>query len=165
MVWLRDVAFVHAAARDAAGACRATYDRRRRRRDEVRPAAVLRRDEVRPAAFEARPRSDARENRTSGRYNAAFSREAHGLYYVTNKNLLGAADGAPVPDAGGHPVSGVAHHMVFRSDVVAAIEARVSKRLGAPLHAALLKPEAGVVKEAHRNAFSEYPLPSGNLLL
>jgi len=115
VVWLRDVAFVHAAARDAAGACRATY-------------------------------------------NAAFSREAHGLYYVTNKNLLGAADGAPVPDAGGHPVSGVAHHMVFRSDVVAAIEARVSKRLGAPLHAALLKPEAGVVKEAHRNAFSEYQL-------
>ena len=122
VVWLRDVAFAHAATRDAHGKCRATYDQ-------------------------------------------AFSRESHGLYYETNVRLLGAADGAFVLDEGGRHVSGVAHHMVFRSDVITEIEARVRRRHGAPLHAALLLPAVEVLREAHRNAFSEYPLPSGNLLL
>ena len=95
VVWTRDVAFVHAAAPDAGGACRATY-------------------------------------------NYAFSREAHQLYYDTNARLLGAA-GAPLADSAGRDISGVAHHMVLRGDVVAALEAAVAARHGAPLHAALFR--------------------------
>ena len=114
VVWTRDVAFVHAAAPDAGGACRATY-------------------------------------------NYAFSREAHQLYYDTNARLLGAA-GAPLADSAGRDISGVAHHMVLRGDVVAALEAAVAARHGAPLHAALLRGAAGVAANARRNAFSEYQL-------
>jgi hypothetical protein len=114
VVWTRDVAFVHAAAPDAGGACRATY-------------------------------------------NYAFSREAHQLYYDTNARLLGAA-GAPLADSAGRDISGVAHHMVLRGDVVAALEAAVAARHGAPLHAALFRGAAGVAANARRNAFSEYQL-------
>ena len=90
-------------------------------------------------------------------YNYAFSREAHQLYYDTNARLLGAA-GAPLADSAGRDISGVAHHMVLRGDVVAALEAAVAARHGAPLHAALFRGAAGVAANARRNAFSEYQL-------
>ena len=90
-------------------------------------------------------------------YNYAFSRESHQLYYDTNKKLLGSR-GAPLPDAGGRDISGVVHHMVFRGDVVAALEALVAQRHGGGLHEVFLKEDIGIGKEAHRNAFSEYQL-------
>ena len=48
--------------------------------------------------------------------------------------------------------------MVLRGDVVAALEAAVAARHGAPLHAALFRGAAGVAANARRNAFSEYQL-------
>lgn len=94
--------------------------------------------------------------RCDATYAYAFSRESHGLYYDTNKKLLGDDDGKPLPDAAGRDISGVVHHMAMRADVLAALDARVSALHGAPLYDALLRPAVGVVAEAHRNAFSEY---------
>ncbi|KAH8078796.1 hypothetical protein JL720_9544 [Aureococcus anophagefferens] len=93
--------------------------------------------------------------RCDATYAYAFSRESHGLYYDTNKKLLGDDDGKPLPDAAGRDISGVVHHMAMRADVLAALDARVW-RCTAPLYDALLRPAVGVVAEAHRNAFSEY---------
>ncbi|KAH8057945.1 hypothetical protein JL722_6489 [Aureococcus anophagefferens] len=70
--------------------------------------------------------------RCDATYAYAFSRESHGLYYDTNKKLLGDDDGKPLPDAAGRDISGVVHHMAMRADVLAALDARVSALHGAP---------------------------------
>ena len=71
---------------------------------------------------------------------------------------MGSAAGGALADSSGRGISGVVHHMPMRADVIADVEARVVAKHGAPLYEALLSPGVGVVKEAHRNAFSEYEL-------
>lgn len=103
--------------------------------------------------------SEVLDGRCAPTYAYAFSRESHGLYYETNARLLGKEAGKPVNDGAGRDLSGVVHHMALRGDVVAAIERTVAANFGgAPLYEALFADGAGVVKEAHRNAFSEYQL-------
>ena len=139
---------------------RGTRRRRRRRRGRRGRRRARRRLGRRlDARRGVRPRGRPRRGRGVPRdgYNYAFSREAHQLYYDTNARLLGAA-GAPLADSAGRDISGVAHHMVLRGDVVAALEAAVAARHGAPLHAALFRGAAGVAANARRNAVSEYQL-------
>ena len=111
---------------------------------------------LRDVAFVHGATRDDATGRCGGAYAYAFSRESHGLYYDTNKRLLGDELGAPLPDSAGRDISGVVHHMAMRADVLAAADARVAELHGAPLYEALLTERVGVVKEAHRNAFSEY---------
>ena len=57
----------------------------------------------------------------------------------------------------GRDISGVAHHMVLRADVLVNMERAVALRHKKPLWAALLGPE-GVLQNPQSNAFSEYQL-------
>ncbi|KAJ1454058.1 hypothetical protein M885DRAFT_465842 [Pelagophyceae sp. CCMP2097] len=94
--------------------------------------------------------------RCEATYNYAFSRESHQQYYDTNSKLLNGDK--PLPDSRGRDISGVVHHMVVRSDVVAEIERRVSAaHFGRPLWSALLGPE-GIISNPQSNTFSEYQL-------
>jgi len=95
-------------------------------------------------------------------YRYAFSREHHNAYLHTNQALLGPKDGALARTRPGDPsgeISGVAHHMVFRADILNAIEQLITSRHhGKQLYLALLDPVAGVIEKPQGNAFSEYQL-------
>ncbi|KAJ8600981.1 hypothetical protein CTAYLR_006325 [Chrysophaeum taylorii] len=103
----------------------------------------------RDVAFAERSR---REERCATTYRYAFSREHHAAYAQTNAKLLGFEHPSP------RPLSGVAHHMVFRADVVASIERAVARRHGLPIWAALLDPDRGILEKPQANTFSEYQL-------
>ena len=100
-------------------------------------------------------------NKCSGTYRYAFSRENHAAYERTNLELLGPSYGKVALNRNDEPsgsVSGVTHHMVFRADVLADLEAKIFQRHELPLYKALLDPEKGVIEEVRSNAFSEYQL-------
>lgn len=99
----------------------------------------------RPVAFVESARMGPTSCEATYRY--AFSREQHVAYLATNAELLGFE----------HPAqpSGVVHHMVFRADVLAALEAIVESRFGKPLWATLLD---YLGKATAGNLFSEYQL-------